>query len=265
MYCNSAKDTADISQSKINIRGEIYSCANNLITVSCPKKESSWFPGDCVEETIFCEKFLNENVYCTRGTLYGRKSYVCNSTTIINETNTTILNCYQGQLPEKMASSIPTTTTEAPITTTTEKELSLGAYVHTFLMHLVGEGHVVENKPTITTTMSPEDDPRFGLKEGETPWIPEALTIPVTTTKDPRSEIDEMFQSGLKIFEMFQKDLNGEEVKVEPREEAFLKEIGFSWPMLQLKKPTKKPEILPMDYGLDNTDKFEDLFYTNYE
>jgi hypothetical protein len=129
------------------------------------------------------------NLYCKNGTLISRMPIVCNSTTVLNGTNvnetTTILNCYHGELAEKFAAFIPTTSTVEPVTTTTERQLSMRAKIHVFFLKLIGKGEVLE-KLTTTTSAPIEDDPRLMLKENETLWIPEALTIapePSTTTE----------------------------------------------------------------------------------
>ena len=179
MYCN----TTDIAQTQIKFEGNIYFCANNSIAISCPRSvlsDNTTFD-ECLSEnkTLQCDLKDNvENVYCTNGTLLNREATMCNSTTMLNGTNanetTPILNCYPGSLPENLAAFIPT---EAPITTTTEKQLSIGAKMHVFFLKLIGKGDVLEKK---ATTISPLDEnPRLA---SEAKWIPEALTIPPETT-----------------------------------------------------------------------------------
>ena len=180
MYCN----TTDIAQTQIKFEGNIYFCANNSIAISCPRSvlsDNTTFD-ECLSEnkTLQCDLKDNvENVYCTNGTLLNREATMCNSTTMLNGTNanetTPILNCYPGSLPENLAAFIPT---EAPITTTTEKQLSIGAKMHVFFLKLIGKGDVLEKK---ATTISPLDEnPRLA---SEAKWIPEALTIPPETTE----------------------------------------------------------------------------------
>jgi hypothetical protein len=183
MYCNST----DVAQTQIRLDYNIYSCVNNTVAISCPRSlENSTVIDECLHKTMDCDvKEFSENLYCTNGTLISQASVFCNSTTVLNGTNvnetTTILDCYQGAISEALASFIPTTTTEAPITTTTEKSLSMGAKIHVFFMKLIGKSDVVE-KARATTTPSPiEESPRFILKENETMWVPEALTIPPET------------------------------------------------------------------------------------
>lgn len=179
MYCNST----DIAQTQIKFEGNIYFCANNSIAISCPR--SVTFDNTTFDECLSQNKTLQcdlkddvENVYCTNGTLLNRVATMCNSTTMLNGTNTNettpILNCYPGSLPDQQAAFIPT---EAPITTTTEKQLSIGAKMHIFFLKLIGKGDVLEKKET---TESPfEANPRLS---SEAKWIPEALTIPPETT-----------------------------------------------------------------------------------
>jgi hypothetical protein len=47
-------------------------------------------------------------------------------------------------------------------------------------LKLINRSDILEKS---TATKPPIEDPRLGLKENETPWIPEALTIPYKTTK----------------------------------------------------------------------------------
>ena len=185
MYCNNT----DIAQSPIALDFNIYSCVNDSIAVSCPRiLENSTIIDECLHKNMKCDvEKTSDNLYCSNGTLLSQSPIVCNSTTLQNGTmlneTTTIINCYQGSVAAALASSIPITITEAPIVPTTERELSLTAKMHIFFMRLVGKSDLVEKAQTATTTVSPiEDIPRFVLKENETMWIPEALTIPPETT-----------------------------------------------------------------------------------
>lgn len=194
-----------IAQTLIQLDGNIYSCANATVTISCPRTyENGTVVDECLFKTMGCD--LQDDVakhYCTNGTLISRMSTVCNSTTLLNGTNvnetSTVLNCYEGELPLALAGFIPTTTTMAPIITTTERSLSVGARMHIFFLKLIGKGDSVEKK---TTTPAPvEDDPRFLLKENETAWIPEALTIPPETTVAPTTEAPYQLYMGIPSFE----------------------------------------------------------------
>lgn len=51
-------------------------------------------------------------------------------------------------------------------------------------MHLVGKGEIVQKAqiPTTTTAEPIIEDPRLALKENETLWTPEAMTIPPETS-----------------------------------------------------------------------------------
>lgn len=185
----------------------------------CPRTlENATIIDECLNSVMTCDsKELEEtrDLHCTNATLISKTPIVCNSTIILNGTNvnetTTILNCYYGALPEKMAAFIPTTTTEAPITTTTEKSLSMGARIHIFFLKLVGKGEVVEK--VTTTTMTPiEEDPRFGLKDNETLWVPEALTIPPETTEQPVTE--EPYMLAMKMPKVYPNGTWGTEDKI---------------------------------------------------
>jgi hypothetical protein len=188
MYCN----VSEIAQTNIRLDDNIYSCGNKSIGVSCPRLFENTTIDECPNKTLSCDVAEGlENIFCTNATLMSRASLVCNSTTILNGINinetTTILNCYPGSLPEKLASFIPTT--EAPVEATTEKSLSFGAKVHVFLLKLIGRSDVLEKKET-TTVLPPitEEDPRLALMGNETAWVPEALTIPpevISTTSAP--------------------------------------------------------------------------------
>lgn len=212
MYCNAT----EITQTQIKLEGNIYSCVNNSIAISCQRVFSNFTADECANknQTMECDLAdSSENLYCTNATLISRQDTLCNSTTVLNGTNvnitTTILNCYPGMLNEKLAAFIPTTTTVAPITTTTERSLSLGAQIHVFFLHLAGKSDVLVKPPT-TTVEPPTEDPRLALKDDETPWIPEALTIPpeTTTTEVPSKTTSEApYYWGMKLG-------NGEHMKI---------------------------------------------------
>lgn len=141
----------------------------------------------CASRIMQCDlpNHATGNVYCKKDTLLSKDLMFCNSTTLLNvtiiingtsiNTTTTILNCYHGQVPEKRASFIPTTT-QAPVTTT-EKSLSYGARAHLFFLRIIGKGDIADQKSKLTPIA--EDIPQ--LSDNET-WIPEALTIPPETT-----------------------------------------------------------------------------------
>lgn len=177
MYCN---DT-NIVQSQIQLGDSIYTCGEMSVEVSCTKDLDDVIDtniDECFDGTLKCQQLEGDNrtIYCTNATLLSRVSIVCNSTTTrswktSNET-TTVLNCYEGELPQALAGFIPTTT--AAPAKKKKKELSMGAKVHIFLLHLLGQGEVLE-----TTTV--EAEPRSLGHENEIAWIPEALTMPPET------------------------------------------------------------------------------------
>ncbi|KAL7042503.1 hypothetical protein ACKWTF_001167 [Chironomus riparius] len=198
MYCNNT----ELMQSQIQINNQhIYQCINNTIEMSCSRKvlenqtEVHENQTECVNKKMQCnlkEDEIAGSVYCSNGTLMSKNLIFCNSTTLLNGTNvnetTTILNCYEGQLPESQAAFIPTTTTtQAPITTT-EKSLSFGAKVHMFFLRIIGKGDAAEKEITTTTEM-PE------MTTVKDSWVPEALTIPPeTTTLDTTTTEDASFE-----------------------------------------------------------------------
>ncbi|KAG5669893.1 hypothetical protein PVAND_000184 [Polypedilum vanderplanki] len=141
----------------------------------------------CERKVITCdeEKQNDEGIYCKNRTLYSAQEIYCNSTSILksSKSNKTIevLNCYKGNLPENQASFIPTTTTstEASITTTTEKSLSIGAQMHIFMLKLLGEYEVLEKNKNPEKIESTTEIPKV-----EPQWIPKALEIlPEITTE----------------------------------------------------------------------------------
>jgi hypothetical protein len=183
MYCNAT----EIAQSQVKFDETTYRCLNGTIGISCMQKlENGTFLDDCKDQTMQCDiKDDISNLYCTNGTLLSRINIFCNSTALLNGTNlnetTTVLNCYEGALPQAQAAFIPTTTTEAPITTTTERSLSFSAKMHIFFLKLAGKSEVL--KTTTTTTTSLPDIPQASLDNNST-WVPEALTIPPETTTE---------------------------------------------------------------------------------
>lgn len=184
MYCNNT----DLMQSQIQINNEnIYQCINNTIVMSCSRKvlvietEAHGNQTECMNRNMQCDLKDEEivgSIYCSNGTLMSKNFIFCNSTTLLNGTNvnetTTILNCYEGQLPESQAAFIPTTTTTQAPVTTTEKSLSFGAKVHMFFLRVIGKGDQAEK--VTTTTQMPE------VTTVKDSWVPEALTIPPETT-----------------------------------------------------------------------------------
>lgn len=179
MYCN-ASDL--VVQSPIQIGELIYACGDNQsVILSCPKTTEDLKVVDtCMESnmTLICDISNDANsISCKNGTVVSSLPMVCNSTIILNVPNSnetkTVLSCYQGALlSEKLAASVPTTTTVRPVEETTEKSLSFMARVHVFFLNLIGKG----DKVTETTTVKPPVVTNSPLEEAI--WIPEPLTIP---------------------------------------------------------------------------------------
>lgn len=174
--------------------------------VNQTKAQKNQVDPKCTKKIMQCDLSDNEvtgNLYCKKSTLMSKNLIFCNSTTLLNgtiiingtsiNTTTTILNCYEGQVPDKRASFIPTTT-QAP-TTTTERSLSFSAKAHMFFLRIIGQGDIVDQKPKLTPIA--EDIPQ--LSDNET-WIPEALTIPPeTTTTSPLTTTEAPFDWWQKV------------------------------------------------------------------
>lgn len=159
--------------------------------MSCPRSVESAIVDECLNKTMVCDvkDEATADYFCTNATLVSRAALVCNTTTIVNGTNenetSTVLHCFRGALPARLASFIPTTTTEAPITTTTEKKLSMNSKIHVFFLKLVGKGHILNaSTSTPATLLFDDDDSRFGF-ENQAEWIPEALTLPPEINEVP--------------------------------------------------------------------------------
>ncbi|KAL7042488.1 hypothetical protein ACKWTF_001157 [Chironomus riparius] len=155
------------NQTKVLLNTTESKCSGNVVIMEC----------DLSDEEV------TGNLYCKKGTLMSKNLIFCNATTLLNgtmivngtsiNTTTSILNCFEGQVPEKQASFIPTTT-QAPVTTT-ERSLSFGARAHMFFLSIIGKDDIVNQK------QKAEDIPQ--LSDNET-WIPEALTLPPETTTE---------------------------------------------------------------------------------
>lgn len=180
LYCNGI----EIAQIPVQLGNEIYSCGNLTVEVSCstPPREQ----GECFSGTVECdveEDRESAMLYCTNATLVAKTPLVCNSTALLGE-NSTVLNCYEGELPDRMASFIPTTTTEAP-----EKEYSIGAIVHIMLLYAIGKSDEIQ---TVTTPDPPVDENTISPLDNDIPpWVPEALTLP-PVTKVSQSDLNEI-------------------------------------------------------------------------
>jgi len=99
----------------------------------------------CTKKIMQCDLSNNEvtgNLYCKESTLMSKNLIFCNSTTLLNgtiiingtsiNTTTTILNCYDGQVPDKQASLI--TTTESSSLSTTLKPFSFNAILQILIL-----------------------------------------------------------------------------------------------------------------------------------
>ncbi|CRL03836.1 CLUMA_CG016757, isoform A [Clunio marinus] len=217
MYCNGT----EFAQSPINIDDKIYRCSNKSILISSCDfiNENQVFNEDdkCVNKTMECHsKHSNDEIFCDNGTLLSRSSLVCNSTTFLNGTKNnetlTILNCFKGEINAKLASFIPTTTTEEPSTTTTEKNLSVPSRIHVFFMKIIGKEEALKKITTTSTTTTTTDDPRLALKEDDKLWAPEAMTIPPTTTTEAPYVIMKRWIGG-RTLPSYDKPATSEEVR----------------------------------------------------
>lgn len=193
MYCNSTF----IAQNPLKLGDNTYSCLNSSIAISCPRTYENGTSFDsclATQTTLGCDlRESSDQIYCTNGTLLSRTPVVCESSTsfnftiVVNGTSMTetdnVLNCRFGEVPQAQASFIPTTTTEVPITTTTEKSLSLSARMHIFFMKLIGKSDALKTTTEIPTTTTTTQTPILA-------WVPEALTIPPETTTVETTTLD---------------------------------------------------------------------------
>ena len=92
LSCNAT----ELLQTQINFNGTIYGCINKMITTNSGR-------------SLECDKKKDvSTIYCTNETLIIKEDIFCPDITYVNETNTKILNCFSGVLPDEIASSIPT-------------------------------------------------------------------------------------------------------------------------------------------------------------
>ncbi|CAO1356574.1 unnamed protein product [Diamesa tonsa] len=175
LSCNAT----ELQQTEINFNGTTYGCSNKAITISLGK-------------SLECDKKKDASlVYCTNGTLIVKEDIFCPDTTYINETNTNVLNCYSGLLPDEVASSIPT---ESPIVVP-PKPATTGQKVQYFIKWWFGK-----TKNSTTEQFSPSDQfyPHFLNESDILALIPrkdkeniqQQLTPIVTQTQLPLSFAD---------------------------------------------------------------------------
>lgn len=175
-FFDNYKENVEDQNIKLNIEEEYFddTTVENIEESELNSTESN--STNCEKRKIICdEEEIQKGIYCKNGTLFSAKEIFCNSTTILKATKSNktieILNCYKGKLSENQASFIPTTTDQAPTTTTTtEKSYSIGAQMHIFMLKLLGKHQILEKK-------------KNEIKE-EPKWTPEALEIlPKSTTQ----------------------------------------------------------------------------------
>jgi len=195
MYCNDTQ----IAQIPMNVNGSVFSCADgSIINLYIVTEDDDVTIFEYNTEVMDCaaSNSSSDDFFCSNSTLFIAQPLVCISTTLLKEKSInqgyTFLNCYFGELPENVASFIPTATTEAP-----PKSYSIGASVYQFLLAVIGKSDILE-----TTTATPE------LVENETLWVPEALTIPPETTTlslfhDTSLDISEHQRDMHKLLEEF--------------------------------------------------------------
>lgn len=179
MYCSNN----EFKQTHIQLDGNIYSCVNSSIAISCPRQIGFKTIDKCANKTMQCDlKGSNEvpatDLSCSDGTLISTSDIACNSTVFryimkLNQTRT-VVQCFPGAYPKALVAFIPTTSTESTISKTTEKQLSIDTKIYNFFLNLFG---ISKDETTSNEEISP-DDHRDGLGEGESHWIPEALTLP---------------------------------------------------------------------------------------
>lgn len=170
MYC----DQPNLVQSRMRFDDKIYFCQNyQIIHISCPRSVEDNVVDNCLAKPkgMECDSNASADIYCISYTLMSRYDTFCDSIFEVDFENTNeakVLNCYLGVLPRKTAASIPTSTFrtpfQAPVETTTEKDLTMAAKVHLFFLELIGKEIVIDK---INAPSSEKDN-----------WIAKALTLP---------------------------------------------------------------------------------------
>lgn len=262
MYCNST----EINQTQIQISGNIYSCVENIIAIYCPRRVGFKTVDGCANKILECDKENSkDNLSCENGVLTASTDVVCNSTVVqfiptLNETRK-ILQCFPGSYPKNLESFIPTTT-EAPVTATTKKELSFGTRIHNFFLGLFGVSD--DDEVTLNKDVSSDDSGND--------WIPEALTLP------PDYELpDQEYPFSLE-YQLI-RNVKGRTIVVkqhpveESAEKVWLKlhfEHGVTLPPFVAKVPKKKTFKMTDDLDFENHsdevyDSLEDDLITTTE
>lgn len=143
--------TTEIAQTHIQLEDVIYSCSDNKIKASCITANRH----ECPNISLKCDVEKTNKLYCTDATLMSNFPIICNSTLITEKTEAnaavTILHCYYVALPEILEAST--------IAVEPEKELSVAAHVHTFLMFLIGKSQIIKDIKTTQLNESSVNEP----------------------------------------------------------------------------------------------------------
>lgn len=161
IYCK--RSEYQMKQATIELDGEFYFCRKDKFAIACSVNGH-----ECLSSStklFFCEGALRSNLHI-----------FCNATRLTSLKMGKVLECHYGKLKSEAASFIPVKAPLMPPSSTSvngkssssssASKLSFGAQMHKFLMNLVGKYGVIEE-----------------IKE----WQPEALIIPRTTTRRPKT------------------------------------------------------------------------------
>ena len=176
LSCNAT----ELQQTQINFNGTTYGCSIKIITMNS-------------EKSLECDKKKDSSIiYCTNGTLIIKEDIFCPDTTFINESNTIVLNCFSGLIPDEVASSIPT---ESPIVVS-PKPATTGQKVQYFIKWWFGK---TKNSTTEAAPVPDQFFPHFLNESDILALIPsrkvkenivQQLTPIVTQTQLPLSFAD---------------------------------------------------------------------------
>lgn len=164
-----------LQQAQINFNGTTYGCLSKSVTMN---------QGASLE----CDKKKDlSTIYCTNGTLIIREDIFCPEATFINETNSFVLNCFSGLLPDEMASSIPTES----LIIVPKKPETTGQKVQYFIKWWFGK----KKNSTEATPLSDQFQPHFLSESDILALIPsrivkENIQQQLTPTKLPMTFAD---------------------------------------------------------------------------
>lgn len=153
MYCTNSHE---LRQNRIKLNGTIYSCANEKISIDCAADSS-------IECNVECN--FNNKIFCINGTVYTNVEIFCNTS------KNDVLECNYGQLPNDLASFIPTT---KPTMAQSKGQSGLKR-IYNYFMDLIG--------------LSTNDSNSADSNVSQSNWIPQALEIPPEPITTPEPHI----------------------------------------------------------------------------